>query len=90
MGMFMAFVIGWLVGARTGKKEFDDLTRSLRALGRSDEFGEVVAAARSHVSHTLRELAVVVDGMETSGKDGQLVDGDQDLVARVKTLFGRE
>jgi hypothetical protein len=85
MGMLIAFAAGFVVGARTGKKEFEDLTTSLRALRDSQEFADVVAAARAHMSHGLRELASVLDGAASASA------GDsEDVVTRVKVLFGRE
>jgi hypothetical protein len=85
MGMLIAFAAGFVVGARTGKKEFEDLTTSLRALRDSQEFADVVVAARAHMSHGLRELASVLDGA-ASAKSGE----SEDVVTRVKLLFGRE
>ncbi len=85
MGMLIAFAAGFVVGARTGKKDFDDLTSSLRALRDSQEFADVVSAARSHVSHGLRELASVLDGA-ASAADGE----SGDVVTRVRVLFGRD
>jgi hypothetical protein len=82
MAMFVVFALGYFIGARNGKKEFDDLARSLTALRQSEEFADLVMAARSHISHTLHELAVMVDGGDSPA------DGDQDLVAHVKSLFG--
>ena len=84
MGMFMVFALGYFMGARKGKKEFDDLARSLTALRQSEEFADLVMALRSHISHTLRELAVMVDGGESPS------DGEEDLVAHVKSLFGAD
>jgi hypothetical protein len=83
--MLIAFGAGFVIGARTGKKEFDDLTTSLRALRDSQEFADVMAAARSHVSYGLRELASVLEGA------GSAADGESaDVVTRVKVLFGRD
>lgn len=84
MGMLIAFAAGFVVGARTGKKEFEDLTTSLRALRDSQEFADVVAAARAHMSQALRELASVLDGAASATGESE------DVVTRVKVLFGRE
>jgi hypothetical protein len=81
MGMFMAFVAGWFIGTRTSRKELEELSRSLRALGKSEEFADLLIVARSHLGHTLRELALMVDGSES------LEQGDQDLVDQVRSLF---
>jgi hypothetical protein len=85
MGMFVALAVGYVIGARTGSKDLDQLTRSLKALAGTDEFADVVAAVRSHAGHTLRELASVVDGHTPDAP----ADGDAgDLVDRVKQLVG--
>jgi len=58
------------------------LGQSLKALSETDEFDEVVSAARAHVGSTLRELASIVDG------ERALPDLGGDLVSRVKNLVG--
>lgn len=86
MGIFVGLVVGYLLGARTGGKDLDQLSRSLKALADTDEFGDVVAAARSHVGHTLRELASIVDH---DGSRGGPTDPSVDLVDRVKHIVNR-
>ena len=63
------------------KKGRESLATALR---QSEEFADLVMALRSHISHTLRELAVMVDGGESPA------DGEEDLVAHVKSLFGAD
>src|SRR5687768_8288991 len=80
MGYFFAMVIGYFIGARAGSKDLDQLSESVRALRESEEFGDLVAAARSHAGHTLRELAGLVDGSAARNGDGRgfgsdLLDG---------------
>lgn len=83
MGMLVALAIGYVIGAKTGSKDLDQLTQSLKALRESDEFADVVAAARSHLGHTLRELANMIEGdSETSLDTGDLVDRVRHLVGR--------
>ena len=103
MGYFIAMIIGYVIGARAGSKDLDQLAQSVQALRESEEFGDVVAAARSHVGHTLRELAGVVDGRGTSragggagpagvagvGGDGESESEEGDLVDRVRHIFGQ-
>jgi hypothetical protein len=103
MGYFIAMIIGYVLGARVGSKDLDELSRSVQALRESEEFGDVVAAARSHVGHTLRELAGIVDGRSgarsgpgmvsgtgagSGSADGAEADGE-DLVERVRHIFGQ-
>lgn len=84
MGILLAFAAGWLAGARTGKSDFGELNKSLRALIGTDEFSDVVVAARSHIGHALRNFAEVIDPDEIA----KLADvTEHDLVARVQSLF---
>lgn len=86
MGIFFGLVVGYLLGAKTGGKDLDQLSRSLKALTDTGEFGDVVTAARSHVGHTLRELAALVDRDGAQAGPG---DGTVDLVDRVKHIVNR-
>ena len=84
MKMLLALAVGYVIGAKTGGKDLDQLSRSLKALCETDEFADVVAAARAQVGSTLRELAAIADG----GQPATVPGGD--LVARVRNLVGRE
>ncbi len=63
-------------------QDLDRLTKSLKALYATDEFADVVSAARSQLGNTLRDLAAVVDGQQN------LPDSGDDIVARVRHLVG--
>jgi len=80
--LLVAIAAGYLIGAKTGGKDLDQLGRSLKALSETDEFGDVVSAARAHVGSTLRELAAIVDS------EHPMPDFGGDLVARVRGLVG--
>ena len=82
MGVFIALAVGYVVGARAGSKDLDEVGKALKALSASEEFADVVSAVRSHLGHTLRELAGMVEGAPK-----QLETGD--LVERVRHLFPR-
>jgi hypothetical protein len=83
MGVFVALAVGYFVGARAGSKDLDQVTQALKALSASEEFADVVSAVRSHVGHTLRELAVMIEGAPDEPNANDLVD-------RVRHLFARE
>jgi hypothetical protein len=84
MNILVALAVGYIVGAKTGGKDLDQLGKSLKALCGTDEFADVVSAARAQMGSTLRELASIMDG-------GQLPDASSgDLVARVRHLVDRE
>jgi hypothetical protein len=84
MNILVALAVGYLVGARTGGKDLDQLSRSLKALCETDEFADVITAARAQMAATLRELASIVDGGQAAG----VPTGD--LVARVRHMVGRD
>jgi hypothetical protein len=84
MKILLALAAGYLVGARTGGRDLDQLGEALKALAETDEFADVVAAARSQLGRTLRELAAVVDGHRQAPE----VPGD--LVAKVRHLVGHD
>jgi hypothetical protein len=84
MNVFVALAVGYVVGAKTGGKDLDRLSRSLKALCETDEFADVVIAARSQLGSTLRELASVVDG------EHRLPDTTGDLVAKVRHIVGHD
>ena len=84
MNILVALAVGYVVGAKTGGKDLDQLGRSLKALCETDEFADVVAAGRAQVASTLRELASIVDG----GRSRPATSGD--LVARVRNLVGQD
>ena len=84
MKLVMALAAGYLIGARTGGKDLDQLGQSLKALCDTDEFADVVSAARSQMGSTLRELAAIVDG------DRPIPEMNGDLVAKVRHLVGHD
>jgi hypothetical protein len=81
MNVLVALAVGYVVGAKTGGKELDRLGQSVKALCETDEFAEVVLAARAHIAGTLRDLASMADGRRPAPETG-------DLVARVRRLVG--
>jgi hypothetical protein len=88
MAAVVALVVGYVIGARAGSKDLDQVARSLRAVRDSEEFADLVSAVRSHAAHTLRELATMVDG-EVERNDRGATTGSGDLVERVRHIFGR-
>jgi hypothetical protein len=80
--VLLALMVGYVIGAKTGGKELDELERSLNALLGTDEFADVVTSARSQVGSSLRELASMVEGKHS------VADVGGDLVAKVRSLVG--
>jgi hypothetical protein len=84
MTAFVALVIGWVIGARSGRKDLDRIARSLRALYGTDEFAEVMTAVRVQIAETLRSTATMIDEHHTDADPGG------DLVAHVRRLVRRD
>jgi hypothetical protein len=84
VNVITALVVGYVIGAKTGGKDLDRLGQSVKTLCETDEFADVVLAARAHVGSTLREVARAIDGGGTGPEPGG------DLVATVRHLVGRE
>jgi hypothetical protein len=84
MGILLAFAVGYAVGARAGSQDFDDIVRSFKSVRESEEFADLVGVIRTHMAHTLREVASLVDGA------GAEAFTPQDLVERVKGLVRRD
>ena len=82
MGFFVALAVGYVVGARTGSKDLDQVGKALKALTASEEFADVVSAVRSHLGQTLRELAGMIEGPPEELETGDLVDRVRHLIAR--------
>jgi hypothetical protein len=82
VGLFAALAIGYVAGARTGAKNLDELSRSLKALTKTDEFAEVISALRAQVAAMLRATASLVEGEPAPP------EATADLVARVRYLRG--
>jgi hypothetical protein len=83
MTAFVAMVIGWIIGARSGRKDLDRIGKSLKALYATDEFSEVVQAVRVQIAEGLRSAATMIDEPRTeSGPAGDLVSQVRRLVRR--------
>jgi hypothetical protein len=80
MTVFLALVIGYLFGAKTGGRDLDQLGKSLKSLYETDEFADVVTAARVQFGHALRDLGTVIGGQTSPPEE------DSDLVTRVTHL----
>jgi hypothetical protein len=87
MGFVLVFAAGYVIGARAGSDDFDEIVRAFQAIRRSDEFHDLVTALRSHAGQTLRRLGDVVE--KGSREDLPAVPSTQDLVAKVRQLVGQ-
>ena len=74
MGVLLAWAVGYVVGAKGGAQEFDDVVRALKELRDSDEVRELLSVLRSHVAHILRSTADMLEEVPGSQPAGDLVD----------------
>ena len=84
MELVLAFAIGYVVGAKAGGRDFDDVLAAARAVRDSDEFSDLVTAVRAHVARTLSDLGDLIEGNVEEG--AEVVD----LVDRVRRLARRD
>ena len=82
MGVLLAFLVGWAVGARGGPGQYDDVMDAWKTLRESEEVAALLAALRSHASYTLKEV-----GEWLSSE--QLSVSAPDVVARVRDMVMR-
>jgi hypothetical protein len=73
-------VIGYVVGAKAGVEQFDEVVASARAVIESDEFASLKQSLRAHAAATLHSLGDLLD--ETP----DALSGDS-VVARVRRMM---
>ena len=61
MGLVLAFIVGYVIGAWDGSDALDEVIDAAKAVAASQEFDDLVRALRSHAGHVLQE----VDGGST-------------------------
>jgi hypothetical protein len=80
MGVLFGFFVGWAVGARGGRKGFDDVVAAAKEVLRSEEVATLQTAVRLHAEYTLRQLA---DWLQETREAGTTTD---DVLTRVRRL----
>ena len=87
------FAAGFVLGAKTGERGFDEVVATGKDILESEEFKGFVAALRNHAAFTLRELGDLVDTDAAEAPPGDLIDFVRALVERrdsaVNFLKGR-
>ncbi len=69
MGLVLAFIAGYVIGARDGSEALDEVIDAAKAVAASQEFEDLVRALRSHAGHVLQEVGRRVD--PSSGRADQ-------------------
>lgn len=80
MGVLFGFFVGWAVGARGGRKGYDDVLSAAKEVLRSEEVATLQAAVRMHAEYTLRQVA---DWLQETRENG---GGVEDVMSRVRRL----
>ncbi len=84
MKTLFALAAGYFLGAKSGARDLDQLGQALKALCQTEEFEDVVAAARSHLGGTLKELGSMLEGPTPAAEE------TADLVSTVRRLVDRD
>ena len=86
MGLVLAFIAGYVIGARDGSEALDEVIDAAKALAASQEFDDLVRALRAHAGHVLQEVGRRIDpssGEETSVNS--ILSQARDIVQRGAT-----
>ena len=86
MGLVLAFVAGYVIGARDGSEALDEVIDAAKALAASQEFDDLVRALRAHVGHVLQQVGRRID--PSSGEEmsmSSILAQARDIVQRGAT-----
>jgi hypothetical protein len=61
MQILLSFLIGYVVGAKAGGDQFDEVVESAKAVAESEEFRSLLMTLRAHASATLHALGDLLD-----------------------------
>jgi hypothetical protein len=85
MGILFAWAVGYVVGARSGVRDFDDVVQAVKEVRDSEEVRDLLAVLRSHAAHILHSTAQF---LEQAPAPDPNPDGQNDLLDRVRRLMG--
>jgi hypothetical protein len=86
VGLVLAFIAGYVIGARDGSDALDEVIDAARAVAASQEFDDLVRALRSHAGHVLQEVGRRID--PSSGEEmsmSTILGRARDIVQRSAT-----
>jgi hypothetical protein len=61
VGLVLAFIAGYVIGARDGSEALDEVIDAAKAVAGSQEFEDLVRALRAHAGHVLQEVGRRID-----------------------------
>jgi hypothetical protein len=74
MGVLLAWAVGYVVGAKGGAQDFDDVVQAVRELRDSDEARQLWSVVRNHLGKVLRSAANMLEEVAGPQPAGDLVD----------------
>jgi hypothetical protein len=74
MGVLLAWAVGYVVGAKGGAQDFDDVVQAVKELRDSDEARQLWSVLRSHLGNVLRSAANMLEEVAGPQPAGDLVD----------------
>jgi hypothetical protein len=74
MGILLAWAVGYVVGAKGGAQDFDDVVQAVKELRESDEVRQLWSVLRSHFGKVLRSAADILEEVAGPQPAGDLVD----------------
>ena len=74
MGVLLAWALGYVVGAKGGAQDFDDVVQAVKELRDSDEVRQLWSVLRSHLGNVLRSAANMLEEVAGPQPAGDLVD----------------
>lgn len=74
MGILLAWFVGYVVGAKGGTQDFDDVVKAINELRDSDEIRQLWSVLRSHFGKALRSAADMLEEVAGPQPAGDLVD----------------
>jgi phage shock protein A len=83
MGTLFGFVVGYVIGARSGSRTFDEVVDALRAIRDSEEFQALLDATRRHIRATARDLSARLASDEAA-------PAASEVIARARARFTAE
>jgi hypothetical protein len=84
VGLILAFIAGYVIGARDGSDALDEVIDAAKAVAGSQEFDDLVKALRAHAGHVLHEVGRQID--PSSGEPLSMAS----ILGRAREFVGRD
>jgi hypothetical protein len=85
MGLVLAFIAGYIVGARDGSDALDEVIDAAKAVAASQEFEDLVRVLRAHAGHLLQEVGRRIDPASGEQSMTTILERAREIVQRSAT-----